>query len=93
MTLPSEYSERVTEFENARMSELEELLNGHTITPEQRVMLRVILRGQGYLSADLHAHIEDGGHINASRKTVATIIGGIGAGAAALAAGVRQVFG
>ena len=89
--LPSEASDAVTEFEQERMAELAEAVNGDELSGAQRVMMKMVFRSVGYVHADLRAHIEEGHEEDQpSRKRQAGVIGTVSALFAAATHGVRQ---
>ena len=95
-TLPSEYSDRVTEFTNARWAEFEEALNGDDIPAWAEQGFKMLLRGQGYLHADLQAHINDeemhaGGSTGASRKRQAGVVGVVSGVVVGIVEGLRRL--
>ena len=59
MTAPSEHSDAVTEFANARMEELDRELNGDSLDPAQRKSLRLVLRAIGYSIEDSKARRDE----------------------------------
>ena len=96
MSLPSEYSAKVDQFEEARWAELERKMNGESMPAWAEQGCRSVLRGQGYLHADLTAHIEDpdahGGGNGTSRKRQAGVVGFVAAVVMGINEGIRQVI-
>ena len=92
MTAPSEHVEAARQFADDAWARVAPKLNGHEATPQQELLTRAVLEAIGLVREDIRAHERDGGHLAASRKTVATIVGGIGAAAAAVVAGIREAL-
>ena len=96
MTLPSEHSAAVTEFTDARWREFGAALNGEDIPSWAEQGFKMLLRGQGYLHADLTAHMDDPdahGRGGASRKKQAGVVGFVAAVVTGVNQGIRQAFG
>lgn len=95
MSLPSEISSKVTEFEQERMAELAEAVNGDELSGAQRVMMKMVFRSVGYVHADLQAHIEDEeahAQTGGSRKRQAGVVGAVSAFFAAATHGIRSAL-
>lgn len=64
---PSEHSEHVTEFVNARMQDLEDAVNGDELSHTDRLMMKMVFRGQGYVREDCRARLDE--HENRHHKS------------------------